>query len=75
MRESGYLKFSFDVIWNINIEFNYLIVNPFINRQNPMKPNGPVVWVVAVGACPERSEGSGLACVFANPDGYREQKP
>jgi len=27
--------------------------------------NGPVVWGVAVGACPERSEGSELACVFA----------
>jgi len=23
--------------------------------------NGPAVWLVAVGACPERSEGSGLA--------------
>jgi len=30
-------------------------------HYSTLTPNGPVVWGVAVGACPELSEGSGLA--------------
>ncbi len=38
-----------------------------VSHGTRMHYNGPVVWGVAVRACPELREGSGLACVFARP--------